>query len=74
MRHDGKRQLQLYVSKDTLDLIRREAKSRKLTMSAFVTAAVGEKLGRAEHCRILLCHADELQCGCSCDKCKAASR
>ena len=46
MRHDGKRLLQLYVSPDTLRLIRDEAKARKVTMSAFVTDAVTEEFAR----------------------------
>jgi hypothetical protein len=46
MRHDGKRQLQLFVSRETLETIRRVAKARKTTMSAFVTECVDEKMAR----------------------------
>ncbi len=46
MRHDGKRMLQLYVSPDTLSLIRGEAKARKMTMSAYVTESVEQKCRR----------------------------
>ena len=46
MRHDGKRQLILYVASDTVETIRRVAKARKTTMSELVTSAVDEKIAR----------------------------
>lgn len=44
MRHDGKVPLQLFVAPETRDLVRREAKARKITQSEFVRLAVERTL------------------------------
>ena len=62
MRHDGKRQLILYVTPTMLDTVRRVAKARKTTMSAFVTEAVDEKMAREIADALVLAAQPEPNC------------
>lgn len=72
MKHDGKVILQLFVQPATRDLVRREAKARKITQSEFVRMAVEEKQVRdAGHCRGHMCDSLHGPCMCHCQRCRA---